>query len=166
MISFRNNIFIKTLFLLIPMTYCCQGLKKPELNSGLDKSYIRYYNWKNSIDTVKIDWDTTILTTIDTFNFKYKDKTVKLEKKILDYKKAKNVPMDGGFIVIYEKDLGVIYSRPLCYTNNSNNYSSAFETLRTNNDSINDYITYILGKMLTYPYFCKDTIPLNINGIK
>jgi hypothetical protein len=139
--------------LIIGFLVSCQLSTKQEIATEIKLYNLRYQDIENSIDTIYIERDTSLLITIDSLCFIYKNKKIKIEKKALNHKIV-SPPGDGDYIAFWEKNVGIFYSRPMCLAIPSR--SGAFEILETNNDSINSYISFLLGVTLTCPRFCID----------
>jgi hypothetical protein len=78
---------------------------------------------------------------LDSFDFAYKGRYIRI-KKVTNYP---NELVDGGFVSYWEKSIGYFYERSTTWR--------TFSVLKTNNDSINDFISVLLGTVLLDPQF-------------
>jgi hypothetical protein len=109
--------------------------------------YILYSGRGSGIDTLNYDSvnkkqpGTDNSNVIDSFYFNYKKKYINI-KKLSNYP---NAPIDGEYVAYWEKSLGYFYSRSTTWRN--------FVVLKTNSDTINDFINVLLGAVLLDPQF-------------
>jgi hypothetical protein len=79
------------------------------------------------------------LKIIDSVSFKYKTKSYTIRK----LSNSLNAPVDAGHQAFWEKGLGFFYWKSLTWRN--------FVLLRTDNDSINQFIEVLLGNIILDP---------------
>ena len=122
----------------------CQSKKQ---DSTTKKYYVFYRARGSSVDTFsyesmnKYQPASIDHNVIDSVDFKYRGRYIKI-KKISNYP---DEPVDGGFFSYWEKSIGYFYERSTTWR--------TFGVLRTNNDSINDFISVLIGTALLDPQF-------------
>jgi len=138
----KNFTFKLLILLLFSIFYSCQN---KNLNSEIKKYYILYSGRGTGVDTLNYEIvnkrlpGKTDYNVIDSFDFKYNGKYINI-KKVTNYP---NAPIDGGFVSYWEKSIGYFYERSTTWRD--------FLVLKTNNDSINDFVKVLLGTVLLDP---------------
>jgi hypothetical protein len=137
-----------TIFLLTLAIISCDSSKKISTNKNISKYYLLYQHRGESIDTLTMEQvmafenpkeKENMHHVLDSVIFTYKGNYV-IIKKTSNYPDAWT---DGEYLAFWEKSVGFFYWKSTTWRN--------FILLRTNNDSINQFIDVLLGNVLLDP---------------
>jgi len=133
-----RQLLLKILTILVCLISCTEKRESKQIKS-IKKYYLFHEDFSHRIDTIQfdkvnkeIDSSTRI---IDSIILNFQNDNIRI-KKITNI----NPRTDGEYIAFWEKSVGMFYLRSLAWNN--------FIVLQTDNDSINKFITVLMGNVL------------------
>ncbi len=137
-----------TISVLILVSFSCKQTSTKSTHNEVFKYYLLHLHRGEEIDTLTIDQVKNFVNPkeneykhniLDSVTFQYRGQYVTIRKS----SNYPNAWTDGEFIAFWEKSVGYFYWKSTTWRN--------FILLRTNNDSINEFIDVLLGNVLLDP---------------